>query len=1065
MSKVRVYDIARDLNVDHDQLVALLQELGFDDVRNRMSKVDAEAVDRVRRHLESHDKPPEVVEERLSATVVKRKRVGVPKRASSATPVVATVASTKKTTTKATKAAATSDDAPQATKPATTRRKSTAKEKAEKEAASSVEPTAVSDAAQAVGEPAVAQEAVSTEFMEPPVDTPAVVSSIATQPADTTEVQPVADTSQEPTIDTSAQQPAVVEPHAPLADVTEDGQSAVDVSTSTQEQTEQTAAKGGVATTPTVTSERADDSRVTSPLWSDIAPDTPSTVSAKPVSGAQPDDSVAPVTESDEAPPGGQMLSGESGSERASDDQHVDDRNKSQSSTQGRSDDSDVHEGFATVSKPVVDAITPTRVRPLGPVPIAVPVTQPPVRVQQQRTGTEVWDQETGVTVRHPSPTGRTSQTRGGSGSNKRREVVIVPKAQEGARPDGRTASGVRKGGGWTSSTKGRRFAPAAPPKKAAAPSTKEMSEHKKNIKIEAQVTVQTLANKMSLKATELLVKLMSMGMHSVHLNSTLDADTAKLVASEFGWEVEDVAVSEEEALHMARDDEEENDALLESRPPIVTVMGHVDHGKTSLLDQIRKTNVASSEAGGITQHIGAYRVSTSRGFITFLDTPGHAAFTQMRSRGARVTDIVILVVAADDGVMPQTKEAANHAKAAKVPIIVAINKIDKDGANPDKIRREMAELELIPEEWGGSTIFCEVSAKTREGLDALLEMTALQAELLELKANPKKPAIGTVVEALLDRGKGPVARVVITDGTLRAGDVVLAGVAWGKVRAMTDDRGRQVRAAGPSQPVEILGLSEVPSAGDPIHVVKSVKIAQELASQRKTRASNSLIPASAKVSLEELTKRIAEAEQLELRIVIKADVHGSVEAVADALAGLSTDKIRVAIIHAGVGGITEGDINLAVAAKAIVVGFNVRPAGKAAQLAETEGIEIRLYSVIYDAIDDITKAMLGRIGPTFEEKLLGKAEVRQTFHIAKTGTIAGCFVQEGTIRRNAKLRLVRDSVQIYEGRFGSLKRFKDDAREVDKGFECGISIDGYNDIKVGDIVECFEIAEIQATL
>lgn len=1063
MSKVRVYDIAKDLNVDQDQLVALLQELGFEDARNRMSKVDAEAVDRVRRHLESDEKAPEVVEERLSATVVKRKRVGVPKRESSTTPVVAAAASTKKATTKAAKAVVKTDDASQATKPATTRRKSTAKAKAEKGTTSSADVAAPSDASQ-VAAPVPAQDAaaVSTEATQPLVDIPAQVPTIATQPADAIQAQPLADLADEPTIDPSVQQAELTDSQRPSADVAEDEPLAVPVSASTQDQAEKTATKAGAATTPDVTSESVVEPSVASPLWSDIAPEPLSTVQAKPVSRVVSGDAVPVATKSDEVPTRGKTLSGKSVDERFSDDRDVTDTSKFVPSTQDRTDDADVQEDFSAVSKPVVDAITPTRVRPHGPVPIAVPVAPPPVRAPQQRTGTEVWDQETGVTVRHPSPVGRTSQARGGA--KPRREVFNVPKTQDGARPDGRSVPGGRRGAGWAS-TKGRRYAPAAPPKKAAAPSTKEMSDHKKNIKIEAQVTVQTLANKMSLKATELLVKLMSMGMHSVHLNSTLDADTAKLVASEFGWEVEDVAVSEEEALHMARDDEEDNEAFLEPRPPIVTVMGHVDHGKTSLLDQIRKTNVASSEAGGITQHIGAYRVSTSRGFITFLDTPGHAAFTHMRSRGARVTDIVILVVAADDGVMPQTKEAANHAKAAKVPIIVAINKIDKDGANPDKIRREMAELDLIPEEWGGSTIFCEVSAKTREGLDALLEMAALQAELLELKANPKKPAIGTVVEALLDRGKGPVARVVITDGTLRAGDVVLAGVAWGKVRAMTDDRGRQVRAAGPSQPVEILGLSEVPSAGDPIHVVKSVKIAQELASQRKTKASNSLIPASAKVSLEELTKRIAEADQLELRIVIKADVHGSVEAVADALAGLSTDKIRVAIIHAGVGGITEGDVNLAVAAKAIVVGFNVRPAGKAAQLAETEGIEIRLYSVIYDAIDDVTKAMLGRIGPTFEEKLLGKAEVRQTFHIAKTGTVAGCFVQEGTMRRNAKLRLVRDSVQVYEGRFGSLKRFKDDAREVDKGFECGISIDGYNDVKVGDIIECFEIAEIQATL
>jgi translation initiation factor IF-2 len=601
--------------------------------------------------------------------------------------------------------------------------------------------------------------------------------------------------------------------------------------------------------------------------------------------------------------------------------------------------------------------------------------------------------------------------------------------------------------------------------KKASTPSTKEMSEHKKIIKIEAQIALQMLAQRMSLKATEVLMKLLSMGMPGVNINSTLDADTAKLVASEFGWEVEDVAISDEAALDMARGKEDENEADMLPRPPIVTVMGHVDHGKTSLLDQIRRTNVAASEAGGITQHIGAYKVNTSRGPITFLDTPGHAAFTQMRMRGAQVTDIVVLVVAADDGVMPQTREAVAHARAAGVPLIVAVNKIDKEGADPDRIRRELSELNLIAEDWGGDTIFCEVSAKTREGIEALLEMTALQAELLELRANPKKPAVGNVIEALLDRGKGPVARVVVTDGTLSTGDVILAGTSWGKVRAMTDDRGRMVRHALPSQPVEILGLSEVPSAGDPIHVIKDVKIAQELAQQRRTKVSGSFIPASAKVSLEDIAKRMAEADQLELRLIIKADVQGSVEAVADALAKLSTDKVRVAIIHAAVGGITEGDVNLAVASKAIIVGFSVRPAGKAAQLAESEGIEIRLYTVIYDAVDDVKKAMLGLIGPTFVQKQLGKAEVRQTFHIAKIGTVAGCIVQDGTMRRNAKVRLIRDSIHVWEGKFASLKRFKDDAREVDKGFECGISLDGFNDVKVGDVLECFEQAEVQPTL
>jgi translation initiation factor IF-2 len=592
------------------------------------------------------------------------------------------------------------------------------------------------------------------------------------------------------------------------------------------------------------------------------------------------------------------------------------------------------------------------------------------------------------------------------------------------------------------------------------------MSEHKKVIKIEEKISLQTLAQRMSLKATEVLMKLLGMGMPGVNINSSLDADTAKLLASEFGWDVSDVSVSEEEALGLARGaDAQQQDGEHALRPPIVTVMGHVDHGKTSLLDQIRKANVAASEAGGITQHIGAYRVNTSRGPVTFLDTPGHAAFTAMRARGAQVTDIVILVVAADDGVMPQTREAVNHARAAKVPIIVAVNKIDKPGVQPERVRRELAELELVPEEWGGETIYCDVSAKTRQGIDNLLEMVALQAEVMDLQASPSRAAVGNVLEALLDRGRGPVARVLVTDGTLHSGDILLAGPAWGKVRAMTDDRGRMVAEAGPATPVEILGLSEVPNAGDPVHVVKDPKKAQEIAQARKSKATRSLIPASAKVTLEDLAKRMAEADQLELRLVIKADVQGSVEALCEALAQLSSEKVKVAIIHAAVGGITEGDVNLAVASKAIIVGFNVRPAGKAGSLAETESVQIRTYSVIYDAIDDIRKAMLGLLGPTTVEKSLGKAEVRQAFHIAKVGAVAGCFVSEGTLRRNARVRLVRDSVPVWEGRFSTMKHFKEDAKEVEKGFECGLSFEGFSDFKVGDVVECFEIEEVQPTL
>jgi translation initiation factor IF-2 len=571
----------------------------------------------------------------------------------------------------------------------------------------------------------------------------------------------------------------------------------------------------------------------------------------------------------------------------------------------------------------------------------------------------------------------------------------------------------------------------------------------------------------MSLKATDVLMKLIGMGMSGVNINSTLDADTAKLLASEFGWEVTDVAVSETDVLKEARGDAAAAEDLdLEVRPPVVTVMGHVDHGKTSLLDYIRKTTVATGEAGGITQHIGAYKVKTSRGEIAFLDTPGHEAFTQMRARGASVTDIVVLVVAADDGVMPQTREAVNHARSAKVPIVVAVNKIDKPEADPGRPRRELMELELVPEELGGDTMFVDVSAKTGDGVEALLDALSLQAEVLELKANPKRPATGTVIEAMLDRGKGPVARILVRDGTLSVGDIVLAGPAWGKVRAMTDEHGRAVNKAGPSTPVEILGLSDVPNAGDPVDAVKDTKKAQELAESRGAKAKRSLMPASAKVSLEDLARKVAESGQLELRLIVKADVQGSVEAVSDALQKLSGDKVKVTIVHSAVGAITEGDVNLGAASKAIIIGFNVRPAGKASSLADGEGVEIRLYNIIYNAVDEVKKAMQGLLAPTLVEKFLGRAEVRQVFNISKVGAVAGCMVVDGTVKRAAsKARLIRDSVQVWEGKISGLRHLKEDRREVEKGMECGISLESYNDIKPGDAIECYDVEEVAATL
>jgi len=603
-------------------------------------------------------------------------------------------------------------------------------------------------------------------------------------------------------------------------------------------------------------------------------------------------------------------------------------------------------------------------------------------------------------------------------------------------------------------------------PKKPAIVSTQEMSAHKKVIRIEGDITLQGMAQKMSLKATEVLMKLLSMGMSNVHINTTLDGDTAKILAGEFGWEVQDVGRSEEQSIAEARGEEEaepESETTL-SRPPVVTVMGHVDHGKTSLLDRIRKANVAGGEAGGITQHIGAYKVETPQGTVVFLDTPGHEAFTQMRARGASVTDIVVLVVAADDGVMPQTKEAIVHAKAAKVPIIVAINKIDKPDADPERVQRELGDQGLVPEEWGGDTLFVRVSATTGEGIDRLIEAIQLQSEILELKANPKRPASGTVLEALLDRGRGPVARVLVQDGTLRVGDFVLAGAGFGKVRAMTNEHSKQVYEAEPATPVEILGLSEVPNAGDRMDAVKDPKKAQEIAESRKGKLAKSLVPASARVSLEDIARRIAESDQQELRCIIKGDVQGSVEALAEALAKLSTDNVRLSIIQAAAGAITEGDVNLAIASRAIIIGFNVRPAGKAAPLAEENKVEIRLYSIIYNALEDVKAAMEGLLPPTLVEKQHGRAEVRQIFKVKGTA-VAGCHVIEGKIVRNAKVRLLRDAVVVWDGKIASLKRFKDDVREVVEGFECGISLEGYNDIKEKDVLECYEVEEIKQRL
>jgi len=558
----------------------------------------------------------------------------------------------------------------------------------------------------------------------------------------------------------------------------------------------------------------------------------------------------------------------------------------------------------------------------------------------------------------------------------------------------------------------------------------------------------------LNVKPNDLIKKLISLGVMAT-INQVLDADTASILAAEYGTEVKVVSLYEETVI---KEDEDKPEDRV-PRPPVVTIMGHVDHGKTKLLDTIRKSNVAQKEAGAITQHIGAYQVSTPKGKITFLDTPGHEAFTAMRARGASVTDIVVLVVAADDGVKEQTVEAIKHAQAAKVPIIVAINKIDLPTANPERVKQELVQYGLQPEEWGGETIYCEISAKNNIGIDNLLDMILIQAELLELKANPKVKPVGRVLESKKDPGKGPVATVLVQKGTLREGMPFVVGVYAGKVRAMFDDLGRRIKEAGPSTPVEITGIDDVPEPGDPFHVVESEKEAKEIASKRQfyKQITQAKRKHPSLKDLEEWTK-----EHKELNIIIKADVHGSVEAIRDGLLKLSTDDLKVNIIYAAAGPITESDVNLAMASNAIIVAFQVRASSKAQELAEQNQVEIKYYSIIYNLIEDIEKALKGLLEPKYEEVITGEAEVRQVFRISKVGNVAGCMVKKGKITRSDKIRLIRDGVVIYDGEINQLKRFKEDVAEVAEGYECGLSIKGYNDIKEGDIIESYKIVEVQ---
>ncbi|MCK8826267.1 translation initiation factor IF-2 [Natroniella acetigena] len=592
-----------------------------------------------------------------------------------------------------------------------------------------------------------------------------------------------------------------------------------------------------------------------------------------------------------------------------------------------------------------------------------------------------------------------------------------------------------------------------------------EVDQEADIIEVKGKLTVKELAEEIEIEPNSLMTELINLGIMAT-INQELDLETVEMVAEEYGYQVKDVKEDDtEDDIYGLVADIEDAPADLSTRPPVITVMGHVDHGKTTLLDAIRKANVTAGEAGGITQHIGAYQVEVDDQMITFLDTPGHEAFTSMRARGAQATDIAILVVGADDGIMPQTVEAINHAKAAEVPIIVAVNKIDKPNAQPERVKQELTEHGLVVEEWGGDTICVSVSALKQQNLDELLEMIILTAEMEELTANPDRAAHGVIIEAELDRGRGPVATVLIKNGTLKVGDPIVAGMASGRVRAMINDRGERIEEAGPSTPVEVLGLSEAPKAGDLLEVLEDDQATREVANKREDKRRADELSQNTTVNLDDLFAQIQEGEIKNLNIVVKADVQGSVEALKESLLNLSTEEVQVKVVHDGVGGITETDVMLASASNAIIIGFNVRPGANARKVAEKETVEIRTYRVIYRAIEEIKQAMEGLLDPDYKEVVLGQVEVRETFKVPKVGTIAGSYVKSGKVNRNAKIRLIRDGKIIKEGEISSLKRFQDDVREVAEGYECGVGIEDYNDIKVGDIMEVYDYEEVKRTL
>jgi translation initiation factor IF-2 len=733
-----------------------------------------------------------------------------------------------------------------------------------------------------------------------------------------------------------------------------------------------------------------------------------------------------------------------------------------------KADETEVPPPIAVQPEP--EKHVPGRARILGRIEIPIPKPRQPQRTQERPSTPrppKVIEKETPVVV--PQEPSTTVEDRKKGRKGKETPVVDLDRAPKKVAAAGKKKDTFKKV--EIIEKRERVFEPSFRPGKGKRREKDRGPDGRKTeitvpkaikriIKITESITVGEMAKRMGVKANDLIRALMKMGFMTT-INHPLDFETASIIGTDFGYEVENVAIDLEEIVESMPDTAEN----LEKRPPVVTIMGHVDHGKTSLLDAIRTTNVIAGEAGGITQHIGAYDVELKGRKITFLDTPGHEAFTAMRARGAKVTDIVILVVAADDGVMPQTREAVNHSQAANVPIIIAINKIDKPDSKPERVKQELMEFGLVSEEWGGDTIFVEVSAKQKTNIEELLEMILLQADVLELTANPNKPARGTIVEAKLDKGRGPVATVLVQEGTAKIGDYFVCGVHYGRIRAMQNDRGEKIITAGPSMPAEVIGLTGVPDAGDSFVIMPDERQAKEIAMLRQQKMRETELAKSSKLSLEQLYEKIQMGEVKELNVVIKGDVQGSVEAVSESLRKLSTDAIRLRVINSSVGAITETDVNLATASNAIVLGFNVRPEVKAQSLAEREGVDIRLYNIIYDAVDDIKKAMEGLLEPTLKEKFLGRAEIREVFSVPKHGNVAGSYVLDGKMLRNSQVRLLRDNIVVYEGKMSSLRRFKDDIKEVAAGYECGISLENYNDIKPGDIIESFEIEKIATTL